>query len=99
MRRTAIMLLALCALSVSLVPACRGQERAGRAFELDGLRVEVPPSWDGYVTRIGPDPSRPLIWVANVPFVEASDDEFPQATLRGLRSTGIVIEATAAPST
>lgn len=67
---------------------------------MDGLRIEVRSNWDGYLTRIGPDESQPLIWVANVPFVERrSNHEFPHATFQHLPPTGIVIEAVGAPAT
>jgi hypothetical protein len=111
--KTLLPVVALSALISVLAQACGGQnfserrtapalaERAAtRAIELDGLGIEIPLGWDGYLHRVGPGDSQPVIWVANVPFVEqASNGGFPHATLEQLPPTGIVIEAVAAPAT
>jgi hypothetical protein len=71
-----------------------------RAIERDGLRLELPASWHGYATTVGPDGSQPVIWAANVPFRETpSTPSFPRETLRLLPPTGLAVEAVAAPST
>ena len=71
----------------------------GRALELDGLRLELPPGWHGYATTVGTDASQPVLWAANVRFAEAPPQpDFPGATLRALPSAAVVVQAVAAPA-
>ena len=69
-----------------------------RAIEADGLGLQLPASWHGYATTVGPGRSQPVIWAANVPFREIpSTPSFPRDTLRLLPPEGVVVEAVAAP--
>jgi hypothetical protein len=69
-----------------------------RSVGVDGISIELPPGWDGYATRIGPDREVPVIWAANTPFTEGSAGaEFPQQTLATLPEDGVAVEVVGQP--
>jgi len=101
---------ALVALAVGLagIAACGGAatdgelERASgeaRSIGLDDISIELPPDWDAYTTRIGPDDEVVVIWAASTPFSEASvRPEFPYRTLASLPEDAIAVEIVAQPA-
>jgi hypothetical protein len=74
------------------------REEPARVIELDGVSIEVPPRWDGYVLRIGAREEVTVIWAASTPFDEPSPPpEFPHDTLAALPEDGIAVEVVAQP--
>jgi len=67
-----------------------------RRLALDGLSVELPVGWDGFVKHLGPDDQNPSLYAANVPW---PDDGQNLAYLRArtafeqLPADGVVISA------
>ena len=71
----------------------------GRSLRIDDVSIELPPSWDGYTRRIGPDDEVVVIWAATTPFVEPSArPEFPYRTLAALPADGVAVEIVEQPA-
>lgn len=66
---------------------------SARTIGAEGVSIELPPGWDGYTTRIGPEDEVVVIWAASTAFSEPSArPEFPYRTLEALPADGVVVE-------